>query len=69
MGRLFSLGKASIELRCAEHHLRRLADDGAIPCQRCGWYRLFAEKDFPKIRTALIEAGYVKPGAAQVVHA
>jgi hypothetical protein len=58
--RLLTLGKAAIELRCAEHHLRKLCDHARIPFTRAGQYRLFDSADFPRIRTTLIAAGYLK---------
>jgi hypothetical protein len=60
VGRLFTLGKAAIELRCAEHHLRKLCDRNCIPYQRAGRYRLLAFADFPTIRSALVEAGFIQ---------
>ncbi len=60
MPRLIMLGKAAIELRCAEHHLRKLCGQNLIPFQRAGKYRVFSADDLPKIRLALIEAGYLR---------
>lgn len=70
MARYVTLGKAAIELRCSEHHLRTLADRERIPVTRAGKYRLFAVADFPAIRAALIEAGYLpRPEAEEVASA
>jgi hypothetical protein len=69
VGRMLTLGKAAIELRCSEHHLRTLADRERIPVVRAGKYRLFDVADFPAIRAALIEAGYLpKPEAVEVAN-
>ena len=65
MARLIMLGKAAIELRCAEHHLRKLCDHGRVPFTRAGRYRVFDEANLPTIRDALVEAGYVKPEQAE----
>jgi hypothetical protein len=63
--RLLTLGKASIELHCAEHQLRRLCDQQRIPFSRAGKYRLFDAADLPAIREALIHAGYLKPDSGE----
>lgn len=65
MDRLLTLGKAAIELHCSEHHLRKLCDHDRIPFQRAGRYRLLTLSDFPRIRSALLEAGFIQ--VAEVV--
>jgi hypothetical protein len=37
--------------------------------QRIGVYRVWLEEDLPKIRRALIDAGYLKPGRKEVAAA
>lgn len=41
------------------HHIRRLANLEKIPYTRAGATRLLRVADLPKIRKALIEAGYL----------
>lgn len=66
VARLITLGKAAIELRCAEHHLRKLCDLDRIPFVRAGRYRVFDVENLPQIRKALIEAGYVAASTNEV---
>ena len=66
MAQLLTLGKAAIELRCAEHHLRKLCDLDRIPFVRAGRYRVFDVNDLPRIREALVAAGYLAPSTTEV---
>ena len=64
---LLTFGPASIKLGCQPHHLDKLARGKKIPHQVAGRFRVVRVADFPKIRKALIAAGYLKetePAAA-----
>jgi hypothetical protein len=59
----FTLGKAASRLGCQAWQIRRLFERGILPEPgRVGAYRVIPERDLPKIKAALIEAGYLKAG-------
>jgi DNA-binding transcriptional MerR regulator len=54
-----TVGEAAQQLGCREWQLRSLFNRGRLPePERIGRFRLIDSADLPKIRQALVDAGY-----------
>ncbi len=60
MSKYLTLGQVALQLGCLTWQIQRLYQRGILPePPRLGQHRLVTEKDLPKIRKALLEAGYL----------
>lgn len=66
MNENLTFGPAATRLGVQVYHVEKLANRGVIPFNRAGRFRFVKESDLPKIRKALIEAGYLKDEPATV---
>ena len=58
----YTLGEIARETGATPWQVRRLYERGLLPpAERIGLYRVVRAADLPAIRSALIEAGYLKP--------
>jgi len=56
-----SLGDVAKRLGCEPWQVRRLFEKRILPpAHRIGMYRVVEKNELPKIKTALVEAGYLK---------
>jgi hypothetical protein len=62
---MHTAGVMAIRIGVMPHHLVRLAKRGLIPHVKIDRVHAFAEADEPKIREALIKAGFLKPAQSR----